>query len=171
MNDLTRSSLVVLCLCMGTACENGSQPSGIALSPDAPRDQPVAAKGTSEIEELRAALAPYVEKARQTYPEAKRRYLAGLPQGHVFFTVTRIRDGDSMMEEQVFIAVSGIRDGKISGNIASDLLGVRSYKRGDMYTFPETELIDWLVSRPDGSEEGNVVGKFLDDWQKSKAVK
>jgi hypothetical protein len=26
----------------------------------------------------------------------------------------------------------------------------------------EPVLIDWLITKPDGSEEGNVVGKFLD---------
>jgi len=26
------------------------------------------------------------------------------------------------------------------------------------------DLIDWLILRPDRSEEGNLVGKFLDEW-------
>ena len=37
--------------------------------------------------------------------------------------------------------------------------------RGQSYTFPEEDLIDWMVARPDGSEEGNVVGVFLDSYR------
>jgi hypothetical protein len=33
------------------------------------------------------------------------------------------------------------------------------------YAFAETEVMDWLISHPDGSEEGNFVGKFLDTYQ------
>jgi hypothetical protein len=29
----------------------------------------------------------------------------------------------------------------------------------------EAELLDWLITKPDGSEEGNVVGKFLDTYR------
>lgn len=48
------------------------------------------------------------------------------------------------------------------------MLGVTGYKRGDPHDLPEAEIVDWLISRPDGSEEGNVVGKFLDEWQKTR---
>jgi hypothetical protein len=45
------------------------------------------------------------------------------------------------------------------------------HKNGDPHTFSESEVIDWLISRADGTEEGNVVGKFLDEWQKKKPGK
>lgn len=141
----------------------------VALSPNAPKDQPVSAMG-AKVDAIKAAMAPHIEEARRTYPDAKQRYLAGLPQGHVFFVVATLRDPDGA-EEQVFVGVSGIKDGKVSGRIASDILGLRSYKRGDAYAVDEAKLIDWVISRPDGSEEGNFVGKFLDDWQKQKGAK
>src|SRR5207237_10623773 len=101
------------------------------------------------------------------YPEAKRRYLTGLPAGQHFFVVTNLRDG-SGTSEQVFIAVVLIKDNRITGRIASDILGVKGFKNGDPYSFPESELVDWLITNPDGTEDGNVVGKFLDEWQKSR---
>jgi hypothetical protein len=74
-------------LCAG--CGGNSAPTNLppnpALSPNAPQDQPVEVKGNVADEEYRAAIAPYVEKAKKTYPEAKERYLAGLPAGHNFF--------------------------------------------------------------------------------------
>ena len=35
---------------------------------------------------------------------------------------------------------------------------------GDSYQFSESDLLDWLITHPDGSEEGNFVGKFLDSY-------
>ena len=134
------------------------------------RDQPVAAKGRAELEEYQAVIAPYVKRVRETYPDARRRFLAGLAAGHHFFAVTNLHDV-SGGREQVFIAVSSIRDGSVNGRIASDLLGVRGFMSGDPYSFPESELLDWVITRPDGSEEGNVVGKFLDEWQKTRPRK
>jgi len=42
---------------------------------------------------------------------------------------------------------------------------VTGYKHGDTYSFPEADLLDWTISKPDGTEEGNFVGKFLDTYQ------
>lgn len=142
-------------------------PQNPTLSPNAPADQPVDARGAKEAEEYRAAVAPYIEQGRKTYPDAKKRYLAGLPDGHHFFAVTKLRDG-SGATEQVFVTVARIEGDRITGRIASHIMAVRGFKEGDPYTFHETELVDWLITHPDGSEEGNVVGKFLDEWQKTR---
>jgi len=161
-------AMLAAVLCAG--CGGNSAPTNLppnpTLSPNAPQDQPVDAKGKAQAEEYRAAIAPYVEKGRKTYPEAKKRYLAGLPAGHHFFAVANLRDG-SGTSEQVFIAVAEIKGDRITGRIASDIIGVKGFKNGDPYSFPESELVDWLITHLDGSEEGNVVGKFLDEWQKT----
>jgi uncharacterized protein YegJ (DUF2314 family) len=142
-------------------------PPNPVLAPNAPQDQPVDVKGQAATEEYRAAIAPYVAKARKTYPEAKKRYLAGLPAGQSFFVVANLHDGSGAVE-QVFIAVAAIQDGRIVGRIASESLAVKGYQMGDPYSFPENDVIDWLITHPDGTEEGNVVGKFLDEWQKTR---
>jgi hypothetical protein len=133
------------------------------LSPNTPKDRPVDARGATEIDEYRAAIAPYVAKGRQTYPEARKRYLNGLSPGWTFFVVTNLHD-KAGTTEQVFVAVASVRDGRITGRIATGNLTVTGYKKGDSYSFPESDLIDWLITHPDGTEEGNVVGKFLDEW-------
>jgi hypothetical protein len=160
---------VWLIILLNTGCNKSSPdpPPNSALSVNAPKDQPVNVKGLAGVEEYRAAIAPYVEKGRSTYPEAKRRYLAGLPAGQTFSAVTNLRDKSGQFE-QVFVAVSSIEDGQITGRIASDIIGLKGFKNGDPYTFPESELVDWVIIRADGSEEGNVVGKFLDEWQKNR---
>lgn len=158
---------LALTIGMNAGCGNSSAPTNLPanprLSPNAPSDQPVEATG--RVEEYQAAIAPYVEKGRKTYPEARDRYLAGLAAGQHFFAVTNLRDGTDRFE-QVFVAVASIKDGRITGRIASDIIGVKGFKRGDPYSFPESELLDWLITNPDGTEEGNVVGKFFDEWQR-----
>jgi hypothetical protein len=155
-------------------CNTSSTPPNLPpnppLSPNAPPDQPFDAKSAAETEEYRAAVAPYIEKAKKTYPDAKKRYLEGLPPGHVFYAVTKLHDRTGS-SEQVFVVVGGIRDGRITGRIASDILGVKGFANGDAYSFPESELVDWLITHPDGTEEGNVVGNFLDEWQKTRRRK
>ena len=135
----------------------------VYVAPNAPKDKPVDVAST-EVNQLEAAMQPYIQKARNTYPQAKARFLNGLPPKHSFFITTRLHDA-SRRFEQVFIAVTEIKDGKISGAIASEVNLVAGYRQGDTYSFPEAELIDWTITRPDGTEEGNFVGNFLDTYQ------
>lgn len=109
------------------------------------------------------AQAPFVAQARATYPAARERFLAGLPPRHTFFVVTRLRDARGR-QEQVFVAADSIRDGRIAGRIWSRVGIVEGYRLGQPIDVPEAELLDWMIARPDGSEEGNVVGKFLDTY-------
>ena len=132
------------------------------LSPNAPKDKPIDAT-LDELEAFERAMAPHVAEAKRTYPDAKRRFLAGLPRGQSFFVTTRLRDGTGALE-QVFIAVREIEDGVVRGRIWSDIRTVRGYRHGDDYRFPESDILDWLITHPDGSEEGNFVGKFLDGY-------
>lgn len=135
-----------------------------ALAPNAPADRPVAVHSDSPDEALvrwQALIAPHSREALATYPGARQRYLAGLPAGENFFVTIILRD-PARRFEQVFILVDRIDGGVVTGRISSDILAVEGYRRGAALTFPETEIVDWLISKPDGSEEGNVVGKFLD---------
>jgi hypothetical protein len=52
-------------------------------------------------------------RALATYADAKRRYLAGLPEGETFFVTTVLRDGDGRFE-QVFVLVDHIEGGRIT---------------------------------------------------------
>ena len=121
--------------------------------------------GANQAYEL--AIAPYVAQAKETWPDAKRRFLEGLPPKHVFFVTTRLYDSQGRAES-VVVRVQWIRDGIISGRIATPLRLVRTYKPGDPYSFREENLLDWRIARPDGTEEGNVVGKFLDTYQPAR---
>ncbi|MET4105751.1 DUF2314 domain-containing protein [Hymenobacter sp. UYP22] len=138
------------------------------LASTAPTDRPVAIAGTSAEAELRAfdkLLAPAIKQARRTLPQAKQRFLKGLPAGHAFFLTTRIFD-PSGAYEQVFVRVREWNGTTVKGIISNDLNVVRSYQPGQLITFPESAVLDWTVAMPDGGEEGNFVGKFLDAQQR-----
>jgi len=127
------------------------------LADNAPKDKPTKMRGTPEQE---AKIASLEAEAKTTYPGAKARYLKGLPPGEHFFVTTMLTSPGR--QESVFISVTRITDGKVSGTIASDILQVSGYKAGDAYELPESAISDWLIAKADGSEEGNVVGKYLD---------
>ncbi len=155
MNNLVKLTAIAAFLFSGAALAQ--------LAPNAPKDQPKPLMD-GQTAAFEKAIAPYVAKAKKTYPAAKARYLAGLPRGETFFVTTRLHDATGRME-QVFIQVAKIEGNKISGAISSEMQLVTGYHTGQSYTFSESELIDWLISKPDGSEEGNLVGKFLDTYR------
>ena len=155
----TFGTFVLLAGCAGT----GHRQQG-ALAPNAPADRPGTVRADSPDEAFshwQTLTAPHSQEALATYPGARQRYLKGLPAGENFFVTIILRD-PARRFEQVFILVGGIEGGAVTGRIASDILAVDGYRRGATLTFRETEVVDWLISKPDGSEEGNFVGKFLD---------
>lgn len=133
------------------------------LAENAPKDKPVSAASDTELDTYHKAQEPYIDKARKSYPQAKERYLKGLPSGEHFFLTTRLYD-DQGREEQVFILVKNIADGVIEGIIFNKISTVSGYKNRQEYSFPEKEIYDWLITKPNGGEEGNFVGKFIDTY-------
>jgi uncharacterized protein YegJ (DUF2314 family) len=133
------------------------------LSPNAPPDKPIQTN-EQQTQELLKKLEPLIAEARRTYPQARDRFLRGLPDHEMFFVTTHLKDAQGHTE-QVFIQVASIKGAKIDGIIASAVQLVSGYNHGDRYTLNDSDIVDWLISKPDGSEEGNLVGKFLDTYQ------
>jgi hypothetical protein len=160
----TTSGLLVIALC---GCRDRPEPKPelaplVPVGPNAPPDKPIHAS-PDETETIEHAIRPYVELALRSYPEAKRRYLAGLPRGERFQVVTKLARPGGF--EVAFIEVTKIDRDQITGIIVTNLNPRASYKAGDYYVLPERNLFDWVIVHSDGTEEGNVVGKFLDQWQ------
>jgi uncharacterized protein YegJ (DUF2314 family) len=136
----------------------------VEVAPNGPPDRPFTPQAWCQWNAAVRAMEPYVAKARNSYPAAKRRFLAGLPPRHTFFVTTRLNDGAGGIE-QAFVAVDTIVGTRIVGRIWNDIARVRGYVRGQRHELGEQDLIDWMIARPDGSEEGNVVGLFIETWQ------
>ena len=126
-----------------------------------PADRPARVDSSEQLSQQEKELAPLIAKARKTYPAALERFKQGLPHGEHFAVVTRLKDGSGRFE-QVFVSVDSVQQGGLDGTIISDVELISGYHRGDRYRVPESEILDWVISKPDGSEEGNLIGKYLD---------
>jgi len=136
-------------------------PAPVHVAPTAPRDAPI---GAGDSARLMALLEPCRRAALAAWPEARRRFLVGLPPQQTLFVTTRLRDSVGRME-QVFVAVDRIENGRITGRLWSEVMRVAGYRRGQQIPLAEADVVDWMISRPDGSEEGNWMGKFIDAYQ------
>ncbi len=130
-----------------------------SIAKKAPNDRGVYAKSAT-MQTLYNSMQGAIKKARRTYPKAKAKFLNGLPAGQYFFVVTRLRDKNGVVE-QVFISVSEIKNGTIFGYIYNKIQNVSGYEFRQSYSFPESEIYDWLITKPNGSQTGNYIGKQL----------
>jgi len=115
--------------------------------------------------ELEQAVDPLIVQARKTLPQFKERCLKGMPAGFRPSVTTRLRQGPSL--EQVFVSVDSWQDNVIKGHLLSQVR-LTNYKLGQTVEVPEAEVIDWTIVDPHGVEEGNLIGKFIDQWLDKK---
>jgi uncharacterized protein YegJ (DUF2314 family) len=134
-----------------------------------PPDTPRRVRGEEQVNEFDKAIAPYIAKARATYPTAKKRFLEGLPPGYSFSVWTRLFQKDAktreLRHEDVFVDVDSIKDGAVHGRINNRIDLLTNHKKGERISVRESDVRNWLILRPDGVEEGNAVGKFLDHYK------
>ena len=169
MRGLLSSPLLIAALLL---CPSLQAQNPVHVAPNAPQDRPIP-MDSCLLAATDSATAPLVAEARATYPRAKARFLAGLPPRQSFFVVTYLRDSLDHWE-RVFIAVDSIVPGasgdqQIIGRIWNEINVVQGFAPYQRYSFPESDLLDWMISRPDGTEEGNLIGNFLDAWEPPKA--
>ena len=104
---------------------------------------------------------PLIEKARQTLPEAKARFLKGLPANHSFSVTVRLVDSTGK-REQVFIGVRKWEGDVIHGDLLNDV-HLKGFKSGQSLIIKESDVLDWTIVNEKGEEEGNLIGKYIDE--------
>jgi hypothetical protein len=134
--------------------------------PKTPKDKPVHASDAQQAADADRAIQPYVAKARKTYPAAKKRFLTGLPPKYLFSLTTKLWDRSHTKFEVVFVVAEHIKNGSVTGHLATHTKQPVGYNFGDQISFPESQVMDWTIVHPDGTEEGNVVGKFMDTYRR-----
>lgn len=100
-----------------------------------------------------------IAQAKQSLPQVKERYSKGLLNEQTFFITTPIFDA-KMKPEHVFVKVLAWKGDKLTGVIASKV-NIHGPKQGDNIEVNESDVEDWTIVSKDGSEEGNLVGKYL----------
>jgi hypothetical protein len=136
------------------------------LAAQALPDRPFAL-APEELARVDAALAPFVAMARSSYATAKQRFEDRLPRGYRLFVTTDLEDSLSR-REQAFVLVDSIDGDRIGGTIASDVALVSGFAKGDGIRLDESSVKDWTIVAPDGTEEGNFVGRFVDHYRPGK---
>jgi len=131
-----------------------------------PKDKPVHIEGAQQQAEVDRIIGPYVAKARKTYPAAKKRFEAGLPPKYLFSLTMKLWDRSHTKSEVVFVVAEKIENDTVTGHLATQTKQPIGYNWGDRVSFPESEVMDWTIVHPDGTEEGNIVGKFLDTYKR-----
>jgi hypothetical protein len=155
--------LVILALAGGLPAPAHAQSSAGKAAPNAPSDPGIPVVAQCQWMAMLKAMEPYVARARETYPEARRRFVARTQPARPMFVTARLDDA-SGHHEQVFVAVDSIVGPRIFGWLVSEINVVHGYRYRQRFNLDESELVDWMFANPDGSEEGNIVGKFLDTY-------
>lgn len=162
---LFRGGLATFLLAVAVSAE-AQRP--VELAPNAPPDRPISATLRCQVTAMMQAIAPLSAEARSTFPATRQRFEQGLPSRHTFFVSTWLRDSLGR-QELAFVAVDSITGSddelRIAGRIWNQIHVVRGFAFRHSYSFAIEELVDWMIARPDGSEEGNEVDKFLDTYQ------
>jgi len=134
------------------------------ISSNAPADAPIYARDDSGVEQMQRLLDPCFARAKETYPAARQRYLSCQSGDRPFFVSVNLLDADGRTE-QVFLVVDSIRTDSIRGRIWNEVTMIRGYRLKQPIVVPESSVLDWAFANPDGSEEGNYVGKAVDEIQ------
>jgi len=106
-------------------------------------------------------IADIAREARKSLPRIKARYKNGLPVGQKLFVTTSVDDPQGR-SEKLSVRVTEWRPNSIVGVIARQPLILTAMHQGDRMEIAERDVIDWTISMPDGSEQGNAVGKFIE---------
>lgn len=136
-----------------------------ALLTGAARAQQPAAPGLPQLmQQLGEVPGPLpalpLKEARRTLPQARQRYQRGLPAGTSFYLTARVLN-EAATPEPVVLLVDSWQGPHITGRIMR--LAPNGFPTpGASANLDEAAVLDWIVLRPDGAEEGNFLGKFLD---------
>lgn len=113
--------------------------------------------------EMSKLIAPYIEKARATFPEVKKKYIAGdyVRENRQLDVQIELTDKNGN-REMVFIVVTQCLGNRFQGIIVNDIQLLKEYKNGDTLSFSQDQVKNWVVVDSKGNEEGNFVGKAIE---------
>ncbi|WP_428307829.1 DUF2314 domain-containing protein [Lacipirellula sp.] len=117
--------------------------------------------GVEHNEKIEAAS----EAARAKLSDLQKGFDAGLKSGELLLVKAPFKtaDGD---REFMWVEVSSWKGDEISGTLQNEPFNVPDLKAGQKVTVSQAEVFDYLLSRPDGTEEGNETMKLILESQK-----
>lgn len=132
---------------------------------DFPQDNPMKIHAGNR-DKFAQMIAPYIEMAKRTFPDVKKKFLAGVYQKvHRILQVQITLSDKNGLNEMTFMKVLGCKGDLFQGTVNNDLRIVKGYAAGDTVSFMQNEILNWVVVDAEGHEEGNFVGKAIDAIQ------
>ena len=121
---------------------------------------------------VRAAtdLADPVREALRTLPQARKKFLAGLPEGDQFLLSVRVADTDTSFR-QASARVLGWRGNTVQALLLPPATDSPTPAEPMPVSFPETAVVDWTLLRASGREEGNYVGRYTETAQQVEGMR
>ena len=116
------------------------------------------------------ALADPVREALRTLPQAKKKFLAGLPDGDQFLLSVRVADTDTSFR-QVTARVLGWNGKTVQALLLPPATDSATPAEPMPVSFPETAVVDWTLLRASGREEGNYVGRYNETAQQVEGLR
>ena len=116
------------------------------------------------------ALADPVREALRTLPQAKKRFLAGLPDGDQFLLSVRVAASDTSFR-QASARVLGWRGNTVQALLLPAEADSATPAEPTPVSFPETAVVDWTLLRASGREEGNYVGRYNETAQQVQGMR
>ena len=136
---------------------------GSSLTGQAPPDRPLDLDSAAVLC-VRRATAALTDRAQATLPGVVRRFQSGLPGDQEFSVTIRLYDNRGR-EEQVFVVIHEMRGDTLVGVLASDIRLVHGFAAGMGVLVLPAAVLDWTILHADGTEEGNLIGKWVDSIQ------
>ena len=116
------------------------------------------------------ALADPVREALRTLPQAKKKFLAGLPDGDQFLLSVRVVASDTSFR-QASARVLGWRGTTVQALLLPAAADSATPAEPTPVSFPETAVVDWTLLRASGREEGNYVGRYTDTARQMEGMR
>ena len=91
----------------------------------------------------------------------KPRFMKGLPPGESLLVKAGFARPETTGRELMWLEVLRWDGQTLKGILQNDPQGVPGLKRGAAVELDESAVLDYLVRRPDGTEEGNETGKAM----------
>jgi hypothetical protein len=117
-----------------------------------------------------SALADPVREALRTLPQAKKKFLAGLPNGDQFLLSVRVIATDTSFR-QASARVLGWHGNTVQALLLPNASDAAPAAEPTPVSFPETAVVDWTLLRASGREEGNYVGRYTDTARQMEGLR
>ena len=117
----------------------------------------------TRLAKLDSAMWPQIEEAKSTLKVVHKRWNKGLPKNSQLFVTVRLYNEKGEFEH-VLGRVDKWVPNRLFVTIASVMAVSDKFKPGMSMAFEQTIVVDWKIVSADGSEEGNYVKKFLEEY-------